>query len=127
MWPIRAARSAGLKPCLVVGHQEELVRTALAGEDLLFARQDVPKGTGHAVLSALKQLPEEGVLLVCCGDTPLLRAETFQKLLDAHQSNLATVLTAKIENPASYGRIVRDDQGRVQRIVEAAEARSSTY
>ena len=122
MWPIHAAQEAGLKPCLVVGHQEEKVRTALATEDLLFARQAVPRGTGDAVLSAFDVLPKEGVVLVCCGDTPLLRTQTLSMLMDAHQGSLATVLTAKIDEPAAYGRIVRDEQGHVQEIVEASEA-----
>lgn len=122
MWPIHAAQEAGLKPCLVVGHQEEKVRSALCNEDLLFARQVVPRGTGDAVLSAFDVLPQEGVVLVCCGDTPLLRTKTLAMLMNAHQGQLATVLTAKISDPASYGRIVRDDQGNVQEIVEASEA-----
>lgn len=122
MWPIHAAQKAGLKPCLVVGHQEEKVRSTLRDEDLLFARQVVPRGTGDAVLSAFDVLPQEGVVLVCCGDTPLLRTETLSMLMEAHQGHLATVLTATIQDPASYGRIVRDSQGNVQEIVEASEA-----
>ena len=122
MWPIQAARKAGLQPCLVVGHQEEKVRAALEGEDVLFARQAVPRGTGDAVLCAFDVLPNDGSVLVCCGDTPLLRTKTLADLLAAHQGNLATVLTAYIEEPASYGRIVRDSSGMVQAIVEASEA-----
>ena len=122
MWPIRAAQQAGLQPCLVVGHQEERVRTTLATEHVLFARQETPRGTGDAVLSAFDVLPQEGSVLVCCGDTPLLRTQTLSMLLEAHKGNLATVLTAKIDTPASYGRIVRDQHGSVQEIVEASEA-----
>ena len=122
MWPIQAARKAGLKPCLVVGHQEDSVRAALEGEDVLFARQAVPRGTGDAVLCAFDVLPQEGSVLVCCGDTPLLRTKTLADLLAAHKGTLATVLTAHINEPASYGRIVRDSSGRVQEIVEASEA-----
>ena len=122
MWPIHAAQEAGLKPCLVVGHQEEKVRGALSNEDILFARQAVPRGTGDAVLCAFDVLPKEGAVLVCCGDTPLLRTQTLSRLMNAHEGYLATVLTANIEEPASYGRIVRDEQGEVQEIVEASEA-----
>ena len=122
MWPIQAARNAGLQPCLVVGHQEELVRSALEGEEILFARQPVPRGTGDAVLCAFHVLPQEGAVLVCCGDTPLLRSKTLALLLQAHEGLLATVLTATIHDPASYGRIIRDSKGMVKEIVEASEA-----
>ena len=122
MWPIHAAQEAGLRPCLVVGHQEEKVRAALSHEDILFARQAVPRGTGDAVLSAFDVLPQEGAVLVCCGDTPLLRTQTLSMLMNAHEGNLATVLTAHIGEPASYGRIVRNEDGKVQEIVEASEA-----
>ena len=78
MWTINEARKVHLRPCLVVGHQEERVRSALSKEaDILFARQTVPRGTGDAVLSALDQLPQQGIVVVCCGDTPLLRAATL--------------------------------------------------
>ena len=123
MWPIQAARQAGLSPCLVVGHQEDRVRAALKDEvDISFATQAVPRGTGDAVLCAFPALPESGQMLVCCGDTPLLRAQTLATLLQSHHGNLATVLTAKIDDPASYGRIVRDASGAVLEIVEASEA-----
>ena len=123
-WSIDIARGAGLQPCIVVGHQEDRVRDALANEDVSFARQSTPQGTGHAVLCALDELPMEGTLLVMFGDTPLFRSETLSHLLSVHQEegNLATFLTATIDEAGSYGRLIRDADGRPLRIVEASEA-----
>ena len=123
-WSIDIARGAGLQPCIVVGHQEDRVRNALANEDVSFARQSTPQGTGHAVLCALDMLPKEGTLLVMFGDTPLFRSETLSHLLSVHkkEGNLATFLTATIDEAGSYGRLIRDADGRPLRIVEAAEA-----
>ena len=121
-WAIDTATQCGLSPVLVVGHQENQVRQALAEQDLLFARQSIPRGTGHAVQCSLSKLPEHGTVLVMCGDTPLFRAATLEGLLAAHQDNKATVLTAVIDDAGAYGRIVRDENGVVCEIVEAAEA-----
>ena len=121
-WSVDVAREAGLEPWVVVGHQEELVREAMAGQNIKFVKQDVPRGTGHAVQCALPDLPREGILLVFFGDTPLFRAETLRKLVEFHEGNAATFLSAKLEDAASYGRIVRDSEGNVLRIVEAANA-----
>ena len=121
-WSIDGARAAGLAPWIVVGHQEERVRAAVQGQDVRFVRQAEARGTGHAVLCALDKLPATGTLLVFFGDTPLFRAETLRKLLQFHGENFATFLTSKVEEAASYGRLIRDDQGRAQKIVEAAEA-----
>jgi len=121
-WAVRAAQDAGLHPVVVVNHQEEAVRVALAGQGLSFARQSEPRGTGHAVRCALEALPEQGTLVVLAGDCPLLRPETLRRLRAAHGDNRVTMLTAVLEDPAAYGRVVRDAQGRPRRIVEASEA-----
>ena len=121
-WSVDVAREAGLDPWVVVGHQEEKVRKTMEGEGLHFVRQDIPKGTGHAVQCALPDLPKQGTLLVFFGDTPLFRAETLRKLLKYHEGYYATFLSAQLEDAASYGRIVRDSEGRALRIVEAANA-----
>ena len=90
MWPINAAKAAGLQPCLVVGHQEDRVRETLKNDGVLFARQAIPRGTGDAVLCAFEALPQSGSVLVCCGDTPLLRAHlaTPELVHKAIESNL---------------------------------------
>jgi bifunctional UDP-N-acetylglucosamine pyrophosphorylase / glucosamine-1-phosphate N-acetyltransferase len=123
-WVVGAARDAGLSSVVVTHHQEDAVRADLSGPGVVFARQDAPRGTGDAVRSALAALPESGVVVVLCGDAPLVRSETLRALLDAHgQSPFpVTVVTARVVDPAAYGRILRTSDGRVGAIVEAAEA-----
>lgn len=104
----------------VVGNGAEEVKRVLAGKSE-FALQEKQLGTGDAVLTAKDQLAgEKGATLVITGDTPLFTSETFQKLFDYHENkgNAATVLTAQAPNPYGYGRIIRDDQDNVLRIVE---------
>src|SRR5262249_48884677 len=89
------------------------------------AVQDEQHGTGHAVQVALDALPElDGTVVVTYGDVPLQTTETLALLVDAHQaSNRAvTVLTAEVDDPFGYGRIVRDDTGAVVEIVEEKDA-----
>jgi len=126
-WPVEAARSAGARPVvLVVGHQAEGVRSVFSGAgDIRTALQEEQLGTGHAVACAREQLAGfSGTVLILCGDTPLLRAETLQGLIAFHRQNRAavTVLTAELDNPYGYGRIVRAADGSVQRIVEQKDA-----
>ncbi len=121
-WPVAAAQQAGFQVQVVVNHQEQEVRAALADAGVGFVRQDEPRGTGHAVLCALDALPAQGVLVVMAGDCPLLRPSTLAQLRAAHGDNLVTVLTAYVGDPAEYGRVVRGADGRPERIVEAAEA-----
>ncbi len=121
-WAVAAAQQAGFSVQVVVNHQEQEVRAALAEAGVGFARQSEPRGTGHAVLCALDALPEEGVLVVMAGDCPLLRPSTLAHLRAAHGDNLVTVLTAHLADPAEYGRVLRGPDGRPQRIVEHAEA-----
>lgn len=104
----------------VVGNGAEEVKKVLAGKSE-FALQAKQLGTGDAVLTAGKELAgKDGATIVITGDTPLFTSETFQKLFDYHQNkgNAATVLTAQAPNPYGYGRIIRDDQDNVLRIVE---------
>lgn len=127
-WSVDTAKQAGFSSVVVVGNQEEAVRAALSQSQVSFARQEIPKGTGHAVqcaLSELKGLQAERVL-VFFGDTPLFRAATLQELKTFHVSNGfdVTFVTAEIPTPGSYGRLIRDDQGRALKIVEAANATS---
>ncbi|MER8170662.1 NTP transferase domain-containing protein, partial [Acinetobacter baumannii] len=77
-------------------------------------------GTGHAVQQAVPAVPDHARVLVLYGDVPLITAETLRRLLDV-EAPLA-VLVAELENPAGYGRIVRDAEGRVARIVEEKDA-----
>jgi bifunctional UDP-N-acetylglucosamine pyrophosphorylase/glucosamine-1-phosphate N-acetyltransferase len=125
LYPARLARELGCTPTvLVVGHEAAAVEAALAGEGLCFALQAEQLGTGHALLCAREQLAGfSGTLLLLCGDVPLLRAETLERLLAYHQAQAATVtvLTAEMADPHGYGRIVREGE-EVLRIVEEKNA-----
>ena len=108
----------------IVGNGAEEVKKVLADKSE-FVLQKKQLGTGDAVLTAADELAaEKGATLVITGDTPLFTSQTFQKLFDYHQSkgNAATVLTAQAPNPYGYGRIIRDDQDNVLRIVEQKDA-----
>ena len=122
-WAVDAARAAGAAPVvLVVGHQADAVRTAFPrAADIRCAMQEEQLGTGHAVACAREELAGfDGTVLILCGDTPLLRSETLQGLIAFHRENGAalTVLTAAVDDPHGYGRVIRDAAGRVLRIVE---------
>jgi UDP-N-acetylglucosamine diphosphorylase/glucosamine-1-phosphate N-acetyltransferase len=113
----------------IVGYKQELVRTALAGYGarVRYAVQAEQLGTGHAVRCAeefFKDSIARGVgakdAFVLCGDGPLIRAGTLARLLECHRGtgSRAALATAELEDPAGYGRIVRDGEGRFERIVE---------
>ncbi|QMV45016.1 bifunctional UDP-N-acetylglucosamine diphosphorylase/glucosamine-1-phosphate N-acetyltransferase GlmU [Cohnella cholangitidis] len=105
---------------VIVGHGAEVVKSTL-GDTVEYALQSEQLGTGHAVLQAAPLLEnEEGVTVVICGDTPLVRQETIEAMIDLHtkQGAAATILTADLSDPAGYGRIVRGADNSVLRIVE---------
>ncbi|MEX2459918.1 MAG: bifunctional UDP-N-acetylglucosamine diphosphorylase/glucosamine-1-phosphate N-acetyltransferase GlmU [Paenibacillaceae bacterium] len=105
---------------VIVGHGAETVKSYL-GNRAEYALQVEQLGTGHAVLQAKELLQHvDGTTVVICGDTPLVKAETLQRMIQVHevQKAAATILTAKLANPEGYGRIVRDPQGNVTAIVE---------
>ena len=108
--------------CVVYGHGGELVRETLDAPDLNWARQEPQLGTGHAVLQAMPALAgTTASTLVLYGDVPLTRAATLQRLIDAAGGDALGLLTAHLDNPRGYGRIVRVD-GKVVRIVEEKDA-----
>ena len=126
-WPLDAARAAGAPmSVLVAGHQADRVMASFgSSSDIRVALQEEQLGTGHAVTCALPQLEGlSGSILILCGDTPLLTAATLRRLADEHAASAAavTVLTARIEKPYGYGRIVRGADGKVRRIVEQKDA-----
>jgi bifunctional UDP-N-acetylglucosamine pyrophosphorylase/glucosamine-1-phosphate N-acetyltransferase len=110
----------------VVGYKQDLVRDALRAYPAVeYAVQDQQLGTGHAVLCAEPILgATTGDLFVLCGDGPLIRAQTLRELLARHRAAhaAATLATSIIDDPAGYGRIVRDSAGRFQSIVEHKNA-----
>ena len=104
---------------LVVGYHKEDVLAAYP--DYPAAEQAEQLGTGHAVQCALAGLKGfDGSVLVCCGDMPLMRRETYESLVRTHQEegNWCTLLSGHSEEPLPYGRIVRDGAGNFARIVE---------
>ncbi|GGI18385.1 bifunctional UDP-N-acetylglucosamine diphosphorylase/glucosamine-1-phosphate N-acetyltransferase GlmU [Gottfriedia solisilvae] len=108
----------------VVGHGAELVKTQL-GENSEYALQADQLGTAHAVIQAAPLLKDkEGTTLVICGDTPLITPETIQALFEEHErlKAKATILTAHLEDSTGYGRIIRSNDGSVQKIVEHKDA-----
>src|SRR5256885_4948685 len=132
-FPIRAAFSLDCAPVVaVVGHQADLVEKELSqffpGAPLEFALQKEQLGTGHAVLSAQAALKrsgfsDRGSVLLLCGDTPLVTAETLQRLVRAKQEArgpLAFITTRPVD-PKGYGRIVRNDKGLPERVVEGED------
>jgi bifunctional UDP-N-acetylglucosamine pyrophosphorylase/glucosamine-1-phosphate N-acetyltransferase len=111
---------------LVIGHGGDEVRGALAAHAHLdFVVQSPQLGTGHALLQAEPILRDQsGTVLLLYADVPLLTAATLQRLLERHRATraAATVLTAQLDDPYGYGRIVRDPAGRIARIVEERDA-----
>lgn len=108
---------------IVVGASREQVMERLGDHE--YAIQEEQLGTAHAVMMAKDKLGhEQGVTLVCAGDTPIIRQETLEQMLQAHRASGAavTVLTAVVDNPFGLGRIIRDEAGNVLRIVEEKDA-----
>lgn len=111
----------------IVGKGADLVKHELA-DQCQFVIQDQQLGTGHAVLQAKGLLQNKpGNTLVVCGDTPLLKGSTLNDLFTYHETSQskATILTAEIDDPKGYGRVIRDQNGGVIRIVEEKDAKDS--
>ncbi|TSK07184.1 MAG: bifunctional UDP-N-acetylglucosamine diphosphorylase/glucosamine-1-phosphate N-acetyltransferase GlmU [Geobacter sp.] len=126
-WPVTAAFASGVERCvLVVGHQQEKVRNHFAGRtEVSFALQAEQLGTGHAVACAMSEIDGDAdTVLILCGDTPLLTEQSLRAMLKAHAESGAcvTVMTATVENPLGYGRIVKDEAGNVVAITEQKDA-----
>ncbi len=125
-WVLRALRGGGIaQHVVVVGHQADLVQKVAAGPGVRFVMQEQQNGTGHAVQCAEPRLPlGDEPVLVTVGDAPLVRAATYQMLLDYHRQHAAdaTILTANLADPSGYGRIVRSSGGAVLGIVEHRDA-----
>lgn len=120
-----AADAAGAaRKVVVVGHEAELVE-AMVGEQAQMALQAEQLGTGHAVMQTEAVLKDFcGTVMIICGDTPLLEAAELKKFYEGHvaSQSAATVLTAFMDDPAGYGRIIRDADGNVLGIVEEKDA-----
>jgi len=129
----RTAAALSSRPIyIVVGHQAEEVKAAvheeLGAEGAVFITQEVQRGTGDAVMAARAALADAGsTLLVLSGDVPLVRAETLGALIHQHRTHrgrgaACTLLSVRLDDPTGYGRVVRDTEGRFERIVEQRDA-----
>jgi bifunctional UDP-N-acetylglucosamine pyrophosphorylase / glucosamine-1-phosphate N-acetyltransferase len=107
---------------VIYGHGAEQVREALKSEAVSWVLQESQLGTGHAVLQAIPGIPDAHTVLVLCGDVPLIRRDTLERLLKLADSKTLAVLTVMLEDPSGYGRILRDVRGRIRKIVEHKDA-----
>ena len=120
---IDCARELDAKDIHVVyGHGGDAVRAAFPDADLQWALQAEQLGTGHAVMQAMPAVADGQQVLILYGDVPLIRRETLQKLIASAGEKSIGVLSVLLEDPAGYGRVVRDAAGRVVRIVEQKDA-----
>ena len=114
------ATARAMKPraiCVVEG-AADAVRKRFPDPDLIWARQDPPRGTGDALRCALAALPPDGVTLVLFGADPLAREATLREVVEHAQRGALSLLTIDLDDPSGYGRIVRSADGRVAAIVE---------
>ena len=111
---------------VVVGHQADRVKEAcLKVNPVSFAFQKEQRGTGHAVLCAMPEIPETTEhIIILCGDIPLLKAETIRALLADHmnENRDLSLLAVELEDPTGYGRVVINANRELTRIVEEADA-----
>lgn len=125
-YSIEAAMEAGAEAgdvCLVVGHKADMVKEVV-GDQVSYVLQEEQLGTGHAVKCASDFIGQEGLTMILCGDTPLITGKTLKALVDTHveAGNAITVLTAKVDDPTGYGRIIKDSWGKFVKIVEQKDA-----
>lgn len=122
---IHAVEKAGVEDySVVIGHKADMVKAHL-GENVKTAFQDKQLGTGHAVMCCEDFLRDkDGTVIILAGDAPLITSETISKVFEYHAENgySATVLTADTDNPQGFGRIVRNQSGDIERIVEHKDA-----
>ena len=121
---IDAVKEAGIQQiCLIVGYKAEEVKNAVTS-DVSYAYQEEQLGTGHAVKCAKDFIGEQGQVLVLCGDTPLITGKTLKSAMDYHteSQNKMTVISAMVEDPTGYGRIIRDENGNFVKNVEHKDA-----
>jgi bifunctional UDP-N-acetylglucosamine pyrophosphorylase / glucosamine-1-phosphate N-acetyltransferase len=126
-WPIAAAQEAGAgRICVIVSPDHDLSAALPEGTETVV--QPEADGTGGALRAAADVVGESDTVLVLSGDHPLITAEIVDELIAAHRGNgaAATVMTTELDAPGSYGRVVRDSNGDIERIVEAKTAGDAT-
>ena len=119
---VKVAESLGCNPiAVVVGFQEDKVREVLRGRKIIFVSQKEQLGTGHAVLQTENALTgSDNDVLILYGDMPLMRLQTLKEFIDDHMvaDSELSIITTNAENPFGYGRVVRDEEFNVIKIVE---------
>jgi bifunctional UDP-N-acetylglucosamine pyrophosphorylase/glucosamine-1-phosphate N-acetyltransferase len=122
-WPVAAAREAGAERVIVVVSAEAPLDSALPN-GVLSATQETPNGTGGAVLAAGPQIDHAASVIVLNGDVPLVDAALLRELADQHELSgaAATMVTIELDDPRGYGRVVRDADEAVERVVETKNA-----
>ncbi|WP_373600388.1 bifunctional UDP-N-acetylglucosamine diphosphorylase/glucosamine-1-phosphate N-acetyltransferase GlmU [Paraclostridium bifermentans] len=121
---INVSKKSGVSEIVaILGHESEIVQSVLP-EGTKVAMQTEQLGTGHAVMMANDYISEDDTIVVLCGDTPLVNPDTLENLFKYHLDNgyHATVLTTKVDNPTGYGRIIRDGNEDLLKIVEQKDA-----
>ncbi|MBM6828649.1 bifunctional UDP-N-acetylglucosamine diphosphorylase/glucosamine-1-phosphate N-acetyltransferase GlmU [Anaerotignum lactatifermentans] len=122
---IDTAKDCGAEAvCVVIGHKADMVEAAIQREDVTFAMQTERKGTGHAVKMAGDFIEENKDILILYGDTPLITGQTLKGVIAHHRAekNAVTVVSALVEDPTGYGRIIRDENGKFVKSVEHKDA-----
>lgn len=124
-WVVDALKQGGVKHvCVVVSPIGSDVREAI-GDEVVYAIQQEPKGSGDAAAAAALMLDNNwDNIVVACGDSPLFRHTTVERMIDTHLRTgaVVTLASAELDNPKGYGRIIRSPGGRIDRIVEQNQA-----
>jgi bifunctional UDP-N-acetylglucosamine pyrophosphorylase / glucosamine-1-phosphate N-acetyltransferase len=110
---------------IVYGHGGDSVKTCLDQADLHWCLQAERLGTGHAVMQALPGVDPGATVLVLYGDVPLIKDKTLRDLLTGLDGHVISLLSVVLNEPAGYGRVIRDNRGQVRRIVEEKDATSA--
>lgn len=119
-----ATKGAGVEEdVVIVGYKGDIVKESV-DRDVVFATQTEQLGTGHAVKCALDNINDDDKVIILCGDAPLIRPETIKKVFEFNEETNSdvTVCTSVLEDPAANGRIIKDENGIVLRIVEFKDA-----
>lgn len=119
---VEAARQFSSDINIVVGHGADAVKNHFQGEEVKFHLQSEQLGTGHAVAQALPGVEKNSVVLVLYGDVPLIKPSTLSRLIAACSDRELGLLTVTMEDPTGYGRIIRNADGTVTKIVEQKDA-----
>ena len=108
--------------CVVCGYGGEQVRQTFAERNVIWVEQQPQRGTGHAVQQALPAIKPDSIVLILCGDVPLVAPQTLQRLVDLAMKDRLAILTVEASDPSGYGRIIREPDGQIRAIVEDSDA-----